>query len=218
MANILIVSPHPDDEAIGCAGMISHHVKEGDTVKCIYLTNGERGIPSLLNGVYSDIKQGLAEAADIRRVEAIKCSALLSTQCGFFDLPDGHVKSGLKAVLMMRDQIDAFGPSIIYVTHDYESHQDHKAAYRIVRKATLGQTNIEIRLYEVWTPIQRPNLVVDITSVLGIKLSAIRIHESQVKLIRFEDAALALNRFRGELYNQPTGGYAEAFRVIMATG
>ena len=38
---VLIVSPHPDDEAIGCAGLIQHALKAGAQVKAVYLTNGD---------------------------------------------------------------------------------------------------------------------------------------------------------------------------------
>jgi LmbE family N-acetylglucosaminyl deacetylase len=38
---ILIMAPHPDDEAIGCAGVIQQAVAAGAQVKVAYLTNGE---------------------------------------------------------------------------------------------------------------------------------------------------------------------------------
>jgi LmbE family N-acetylglucosaminyl deacetylase len=38
---ILIVAPHPDDEAIGCSGLIQHALKAGAQLKVVYLTNGD---------------------------------------------------------------------------------------------------------------------------------------------------------------------------------
>ncbi|MDD4953844.1 MAG: PIG-L family deacetylase [Candidatus Omnitrophica bacterium] len=38
---ILILAPHPDDEAIGCAGVIQQALAAGAQVKILYLTNGD---------------------------------------------------------------------------------------------------------------------------------------------------------------------------------
>ncbi len=38
---ILIMAPHPDDETIGCSGVIQRALKAGAQVKVLYLTNGD---------------------------------------------------------------------------------------------------------------------------------------------------------------------------------
>ncbi len=38
---VLILAPHPDDETIGCAGVIQQAKKSGADVKIVYLTNGD---------------------------------------------------------------------------------------------------------------------------------------------------------------------------------
>ena len=38
---VLILAPHPDDEAIACAGVIQQALKAGAKVKIVYLTNGD---------------------------------------------------------------------------------------------------------------------------------------------------------------------------------
>ena len=38
---VLILAPHPDDEAIGCAGVIQQAVSSGAQVRIAYLTNGD---------------------------------------------------------------------------------------------------------------------------------------------------------------------------------
>ena len=37
---ILVISPHPDDETLGCGGTIASHIRNNDKVFCISFTNG----------------------------------------------------------------------------------------------------------------------------------------------------------------------------------
>ena len=43
MKRVMVISPHPDDEAIGCGGAICGHIASGDTVYLELLTSGEKG-------------------------------------------------------------------------------------------------------------------------------------------------------------------------------
>lgn len=76
---ILILAPHPDDETIGCAGLIQRALKTGAEVKVVYLTSGDHNEFAFI--VYEKrltfrrgefIHMGL-----VRRLEAIKAMNLL---------------------------------------------------------------------------------------------------------------------------------------------
>ncbi|MFA5189370.1 MAG: PIG-L family deacetylase [Verrucomicrobiia bacterium] len=82
---VLILAPHPDDEIIGCAGVILHALKSGAAVKVVYLTNGDNNIFSILfsNPLLFPLRLvTLTEGAFIslgrhRQEEAIKAMAIL---------------------------------------------------------------------------------------------------------------------------------------------
>jgi len=76
---VLILSPHPDDETIGCAGIIQQAKKSGADVRAAYLTNGDNNELAFI--VYEKrltFKPGeFIHMGDVRRQEAIEAMKLL---------------------------------------------------------------------------------------------------------------------------------------------
>jgi len=70
----MVLAPHPDDETIGCAGVIQQALKAGARVRVAYLTNGEHNELAFI--VYEKrliFKQGgFIHMGELRRKEAIK--------------------------------------------------------------------------------------------------------------------------------------------------
>ena len=36
----IVISPHPDDEVLGCGGTIAKHVAQGDIVHSVFMSDG----------------------------------------------------------------------------------------------------------------------------------------------------------------------------------
>lgn len=201
MAKILVVAPHPDDADIGIGGLIFHNVRAGNTVSVLYITRGERGIP----GTDPEI------AALIRTEEAIEASDRLGYHIiGFLDQPDGSVSYSDELVNDIKDFIVRENPNYIFVTHEHESHNDHRVAAKLVGEANNRLDNkYDVLTYEVWTPIWKPTRFVNISGdAIVMKQAAIEQHKSQNSRQAFEEAATALNRFRGIMNGRCD--YAEA--------
>jgi len=70
---VLILAPHPDDEAIGCAGVIQQAVAQRAKVKIVCLTNGDHNQPAF--SVYKKkpilLKSTFLNMGEVRRKEAI---------------------------------------------------------------------------------------------------------------------------------------------------
>ena len=62
--NILILSPHADDEILGCGGFISKFSKQNFQVNVLILTNANKGAPELYSSVNIDIKRNAAKIAN----------------------------------------------------------------------------------------------------------------------------------------------------------
>src|SRR2546423_293607 len=89
-------------------------------------------------------------------------------------------------------------------------HPDHGAAAGLVSGASTG-LDIEKGFLEVWTPLDRMDVIVDITATIETKAAAIRAYESQCRVVGFEEAFVGLARYRGEMFSWPDGHYAEIF-------
>jgi LmbE family N-acetylglucosaminyl deacetylase len=76
---VLILAPHPDDEAIGCAGVIQQALFSKAQVKIVYLTNGDHNQIAFI--VYEKrpvLRKGeFIHLGEVRRWESIKAMKLL---------------------------------------------------------------------------------------------------------------------------------------------
>ncbi len=206
MKKVLVMSPHPDDETLGCGGTLRKHVLEGDQVYTIFLTSGERG------------GHGLPpeETKKIREEEAKKAGAILGISgMEFWRIPNSKLRVTKETVKKLQDKLTEYKPDIIYVTHGGEMHPEHRAAARLVARALerdgVPGINPEVLMFEVWTPMQDMDHIVDISPFVEIKRKAILAYESQCRVMNFDAALLSLNRYRGEMHSWPGGDYAEIF-------
>jgi LmbE family N-acetylglucosaminyl deacetylase len=201
---VLVIAPHPDDEAIGCGGKLWLHSQRGDIVRLVFLTSGERGM--------GDDRPDAVRS--IREAEARAASAVLGALPPDFlrlaDMGLGDDVAG--AAMRLRAVIEACPPDLIYLPHPDESHPDHAATLPIVSQALEGLSarpeRPQLRGYEVWSPMTRCGWVEDISAVMPQKLRAIGCYRSQLERCRYDRAICGLNQYRGVM----AGGcqYAEA--------
>ena len=206
---VLVVSPHPDDEALGCGGALVEHAKAGQEIRSIYLTSGEAGGHGADPSTVRASRE--AEAHDAARLLGI-------STLDFWRLPDGGLRSSDVLARRLRELLIDWAPESVYVPHGAEEHCDHRAASRLVRRAVRGlpPPRPAVWLFEVWTPLVRLDRIVDISEVIEAKLAAIRAYRSQCTILRFDEAFAGLARFRGEMHSWPGGPYAEVFQAMEA--
>ena len=207
--NVLVIAPHPDDEAIGCGGTICLHIERGDRTQAVFLTSGERGIPGASRESAWAVREGEArEAAKVLRLDGM----------AFLRLPDfalsEWIESGAK---QLQEVLQSWRPSIIYLPHPEDGHPDHQAALPMVHGALAhhpSQALPELRLYEVWSPMTRFGWAEDISTFMPQKLRAVQCYHSQLQRFRYDRAVQGLNRYRGCLAARCR--YAEVYRSVSA--
>ena len=202
--NILVIAPHPDDEAIGCGGAICRHADAGERVVTVFLTSGELGLKHVPREVAWEIRE--AEARSAAKILGIADTHFLRQPDWTLHEAVGPASTALAAILAREN------PELVYVPHPHEWHPDHKAAGVILTLAMNGIARPEIRGYEIWTPLSEFDVVTDITVVMSRKLQAIRCHVSQVTEIDYAHAAEGLNAFRGVIAARVR--FAEVFQKL----
>lgn len=205
---ILVLSPHPDDETFGCGGTIKLLVDSGALVDVLYLTRGERGVEA---GAAAS-GETLARIAETRSREAeAACKILGVRKTAFLDGPDGRLAPDYGLERGLHDALSAATYRRIFCPHPGETHPDHAATFALFRRF-LQQMRLEceVWLYEVWTPLQ-PNMVVTIDASMDHKRAAMCCHESQLKLLNYAAAFEGLAAYRA--LASPPARFAEAFYV-----
>ncbi|MHC4844967.1 MAG: PIG-L deacetylase family protein [Planctomycetota bacterium] len=203
---VLVVAPHPDDEAIGPGATLAAHAKAGDEIHALFVTSGVHGG----DAADEDPEAYVAE----RRHEAEASAAVLGIgKTEFWGYPDSMVVTAgdLSAVTdRLSGLLAETRPDVIYAPHAGEQHSDHHFVALAVQRAWRAQ-GCRGRLYgyEVWSPLDA-DIAVDVADTYPLKLDAIRCYATQLERNDIPRAVDGLNRFRAVLL-PPGGQWAEVF-------
>lgn len=192
--HVLVVYPHPDDEAFSVAGVVRMHRNMGVPVTYACLTLGEMG--RNLGNPPTATRESLPE---IRRKELIAaCAAMGIEDLRMMGLRDKTIEfeDDEKMVKLVTDLIDELNPSLIYTfLPGFAVHPDHEATAKAVVEAVRRMA-----------PEKRPRIlacafandtvekngeahvVIDIRSVKNDKVKALQAHASQTGWMMQETA------------------------------
>lgn len=204
--SILIIAPHPDDEAIGMGGTLGIHLDGQSQVTVLYMTDGRHG----------GSQHGLStiDMIDVRRKEAESIGKKYHINQIFWNAEDTCLTNDDDTISEMIKVLKNIRPKIIYLPSFFDYHYDHFAANRILAEA-LKRTSaspITIIGYEVWDNIPYPNYVVDISAHFEKKKEILSHYTTQLEGADYIKLCKYRNMLHYALYiNSKTEGYAEAF-------
>ena len=222
---VLIVAAHPDDEVLGCGGIIAKYRAEGHAVRVIFLAEG---VTSRYENDELSEDHVLIER-DRRNSNAIKALKILSVDsseiftsvrncCRFDQILQ------LELVKEIEKHISKWSPTHLYTHSPNDVNVDHRITYKAVLAASrpiISSTLLEIYSFEVlssteWNTLQpfKANTFVDISSYIDLKIRAMEAYEGELRKEphpRSKTAIQALSRYRGA---QSGFSYAEAFSLV----
>jgi LmbE family N-acetylglucosaminyl deacetylase len=198
---VLVMSPHEDDDILGCGGTLKLLRDAGAEVKVVYMTDGCLGSNTI----------SPLELPAIRKEEAIRALKRIGViDYDFFDASDLCLRCDARSIGFVKGMIDSFKPKMIMTPHAGEVHPDHFNTCMITAQALeLVSEPIDVYAYEVWNN-NDPNALVDITSVIEDKLSSMREHHSQMDMMDYDEKIRGLNVYRS-INNLRSSKYSEAF-------
>lgn len=166
----MVVAPHPDDLEIFCGGTVAEHIKKGDEVVELLVTDGQLGslknmLLGMLPGRLKGPDWGLGKR---RREEAVRSAAFLKIQLKALGLVDRGVKC--EHAELIQEAVRAERPELVYAPDpEFASyrHPDHLE----VGRAVSGFR--PVRFYHT----SKPNLRFRVDK--KIKVRAVRFHRSQ---------------------------------------
>jgi LmbE family N-acetylglucosaminyl deacetylase len=203
--NVLVLAPHPDDEVFGCAGSLINQRKNGARISVVYFCRGDKGSKEKNNNL-----------PDIRKKEAENSSRIIGIEKSFWlGNNDLELKQDKKNIDSLIGIIGKLKPDCVYLPSPFDPIPDHKATFGIFLEASKRiNRNFKCAIYEIWAPLPI-NCIVDISHANELKTKAIKMHQSQIKELKFDEAILSLNRYRALIHgNKRKIEYAEGFVLI----
>lgn len=187
----LVLSPHPDDDILGCGGTLFKHHIAGDTIISVYMTDGRTG------GLDITSEEKEEELVQKRKEEARKAAEIIGMdKLIFLENRDGELSANRTTISQMIELLEDTNPDIVYLPSFFDHHPDHIATNDIFASALkTRKSDLACYGYEVWDPMV-PNCVVDITKYAELKREALKQHETQTSRSNMVGAAFGLSKYR----------------------
>ncbi len=223
-AQVMVVTPHPDDAEIGAGGTIARWISEGKDVIYVVCTNGDKGT--------SDTNMKPDELARIREQEQLAAANLLGVrEVVFLRHPDQSLEDTPEFRKEIVRLIRLYQPETVVTVDPYRRylwHRDHRITSRVTLDAIFpyardflaypdlleqGLQPHKVKEVLLWGS-EDSNYRSNITDTFDIKIAALRCHKSQIS----DNPSTGLEERMRERYKTLAEGedyeLAEAFHRI----
>lgn len=214
----LIVAPHPDDEVLGCGGILARDKMNNEKNWVLYVTTSD--FKQYSKDGFASVESRLNEIEKVSHYLNFNYELLLNGEnyhCKLDSLPQ------LELISIFERKLEEIRPNEIYLPSPHTFDQDHRAVFNAFFTAlrpipTMHKHFVSnVFLYEqpklAWTLNKfHPNYYVSID--IEKKLNAMSLHKSQMREqphIRCLDNVRSLAEMRGK---EAATEYAEAFQVL----
>lgn len=141
----VIVAPHPDDEVLGCGGLMQALDSQGKRMMLVAVTDGGGSHPRSTEWPQSR----LLESRPRESLEAWRTLGLGEASSRRLGIPDGSVTR--HETRLLKDLLALIEPGdTLFATWEYDGHPDHEATGRAARRACelTGSRCVQV---PVWT-------------------------------------------------------------------
>jgi len=223
-AQVMVVTPHPDDAEFGVAGSVARWTAEGKNVIYVVCTNGDKGT--------HDTNMKPDELARIREQEQLAAAKLLGVrEVIFLRHPDQALEDTPEFRKEIVRLIRMYRPETVVTdvpSRRYIWHRDHRITSRVTLDAVFpyardflaypdlleqGLQPHKVKEVLLWGS-EDPNYRSNITDTFDIKIAALRCHKSQID----DNPSTGLEEWMRERHKMQAQGedyeLAEAFHRV----
>ena len=223
---VLVITAHPDDSEFGAGGTVAKLVREGKQVIYCVVTNGNKG----------SADRGMApeQLVKIREEEQRSAARVLGVETvDFLGFPDCELEDTRESRMAVTAAIRRHRPDLLIIQNPHRtknlggSHRDHRIAAGIALDCVypLARDHMSFpeliaqglephkvkEVHMMWW--DQPEVTVDISETMDLKLKALACHVSQIKDMAGVEKRV---RERGAELGKPKGyAYAETFDRIV---
>ena len=223
---VLLVLAHPDDPEFFCGATLAKWAREGKEIHYLLLTCGDKGSDS------PDVTPEML-CADRQAEQRAAAAIIGAKEVVFLTNKDGELvntpdvrRDIVREVRRLKPHIVVTcDPTAVIRMNAYINHPDHRTAGAATLDAVFPAAGN--RMYfpellrdglqpyapkEIWLSVtNEPNMWVDVTDIIDVKIAALKEHKSQIK-----DPAELEKRIRDRLRRTDVDRelYAESFRVL----
>jgi LmbE family N-acetylglucosaminyl deacetylase len=194
----LVLAPHPDDESIGCGGIIALLCDAGRPPVVMVMTDGAFSHPG--SAAFPPERLRVVREAEARA--AVRVLGVPEDRVLFLGLADGAAPVAGEefetAVGAVEDAVREFGCSVVLAPWSGDPHCDHEAVQLMARAVVDRSLEVRLLSYPVWGWLLDGELElaaepvgwrVEVESVLERKRRAIAAHASQIGGLIADDPA-----------------------------
>jgi LmbE family N-acetylglucosaminyl deacetylase len=209
---ILCIAAHPDDEVLGCGGVLARHARNGEPVTIIIVCEGE----SLRYG-----PDGVGQESHIQRAaEKMGCSSVRHLR-----FPDQALDTIRLTELItpLEKIVREVQPRVVYSQHGGDVNRDHHILFQAVLVATRPTEACIEAVYAfdaasstewAYPRTFSPDTWVDISATLDVKLAAMACYESELRPYPHPRSLKALEYRARAFGNQVCMDAAEVFMTV----
>lgn len=223
-ADVMVVSPHPDDAEFGVAGTVARWVKEGKRVIYVICTNGDKGT--------SDVNMNPEILAETRKKEQQAAADILGvSEVIFLGLPDQGLEDTPDFRRLLVRLIRQYRPNIVVTADPYRHyiwHRDHRITGQVTLDAVFPYARDHLaypdlleeglkphKVKEVWFwAAEEINHRSNITDTFDQKLQALRSHKSQMQEMENPNPESWLRQRCQDIAKEEDFELAEAFHRV----
>jgi LmbE family N-acetylglucosaminyl deacetylase len=192
-SSALVLFAHPDDAEFMCGGTVAKWAREGCAVHYVVITDGSAGSnePGMTREELRPIRE--REQRDAAAVLGVKSVTFLGEVDGMLEVTIETRRKVTREVRRLRpDVILAPDPARLWSGNGYINHSDHKAAGMLALSAVMPDAPTRLMFPEfldegiepfevpnLWLGSNEPDMFVDITETIDLKLAALAHHASQ---------------------------------------